>query len=203
MISFKQFLNEEEQEKDMEVHYPGGVYIATNLSEETATAVKEYQEKYLKQYEVNEELHCTLIYSQKPHVDELEPASYQATATFGGFDLFGPNKDTLVIELISEDLVNRNAALVEEHGFISDYKEYKPHITLAYGIECIDLNSLPAIEFQMTLEDEYIDQLDPNWGSDDEDSEDDESGTFVGKEMKKSKAEQEKETDSEEEEESN
>ena len=144
MKTFKQFIieNESEETEIEEVQYPGGVYISVKLSEETEKAVKDYQEKYLKQHKINEELHCTLIYSQKPYVDEIEPASYSATGTFQEFSLFGEKEDTLVVEINSQDLARRNEELVDEHGFISDFGEYKSHVTLSYGVENIDLNSL-------------------------------------------------------------
>ena len=196
MISFKEFMNEdEESEENLEVHYEGGVYIACNLAEESRIVFEEYQKQFLKTATVNEELHCTLIYSQKPHVDEIEPESYKAIATFGSFELFGPKEDTLVVTLISEDLIRRNERLVDEHGFISDYDEYKPHITLAYGVENIDLNSLPDIDFQITLEEEYVEPLNPDWANDNDDDKGNEEETFAGKEMAKIKSKEEKEED--------
>jgi len=193
MRTFRQYVNEElaQSEENIEINYPDGVYIAVSPDESTAVAIQKYQEKYLKQYKVNDELHCTLIYSQKPHVDIIEPASYSAVATFESFELFGPKQDTLVIKLNSKELERRNELLSEENGFISDYDEYKAHITLAYGIENIDLNSLPAIEFSMTLQDEYVEALDTDWANDSEDSED-ESGTLTGKALKKMKDDEEK-----------
>ena len=192
MRTFGQYVNEElaQSEEDTEVNYPSGVYIAVSPDEITTDAIQKYQEKYLKQYKVNNELHCTLIYSQKPHVDIIEPASYSAIATFESFELFGPKQDTLVIKLNSKELERRNKLLSEENGFISDYDEYQPHITLAYGIENIDLNSLPAIEFSMTLQDEYVEPLDTDWANDSDDE--DESGTLTGKALKKMKDDEEK-----------
>jgi 2'-5' RNA ligase len=187
MRTFKEFVFENDNEsEDNTIHYPEGVYIACKLSEESEKAVREYQEKYLKQFEINEELHCTLIYSKKPQVDEIIPSSYQATCTFNQFELFGPKSDTLVIELISNEMIRRNEELVKEHKFVSDYSEYKPHITLSYGVENIDLNSLPSIDFMITLQDEYVEELNTDWDSNSEES-GEESGTIVGQALKKIK----------------
>ena len=190
MKTFKQYIKEnEESEENTEIHFPNGVYIAVTPDEATINAIKEYQKKYLKQHKINEELHCTLIYSQKPHVDEIESNSYQATATFNQFELFGPKSNILVIELISKELEARNNKLVQEHGFISDYNEYKPHITLAYDVEGLDLNSLPPIEFSMTLQDEYVEPLNTDLANDSDDES--ESGTLAGKALAKMKKEEE------------
>ena len=188
MKTFKEFiLEQEETEESDEIHFPGGVYISVKLAPETEAAVKEYQEKYLKGQKINESLHCTLIYSKKPQVDNIEPASYSATGTFQEFNLFGPDSDTLVVEINSPDLTRRNEELVQEYKFVSDFGEYKSHVTLSYGIENIDLNSLPAMEFAFNFIEEAIEPLDTNWNGDgdDEDEEgEDENGTMVGKALK-------------------
>lgn len=160
MKTFKEFLKEE---TDNTVLYPNGVYIAVRPDESTTIAIKEYQEKFIKQHEINEDLHCTLIYSQKPQIEEVQTESYFATCTFDSFDLFGPKKDTLVLRLNSSELERRNKLLSNKYGFISDYDEYKPHITLAYGVANIDLNSLPPIEFMMVLTNEEVGHLDINY----------------------------------------
>jgi len=144
--------------------YPAGVYIAVSPDEVTAKAITEFQEKYLKGQDINEELHCTLIYSKEPYKEEIEPESYNAVGTFKGFNLFGPENDTLVIEVESQDLTNRNAKLVEKYGFISDFDEYRSHITLSYKFTG-DINSLPDIDFMFTLCDEYVEPLDEDWAS--------------------------------------
>jgi len=174
-----------------EIFYPGGVYISVKLSEETEALVKEYQEKYLKGVDINEELHLTLIYSKQPEVNEIEPAEYTAVGTFQEFNLFGEKSDTLVAEINSFDLLRRNEILTQEYKFISDFDEYKSHVTLAYGVENIDINSLPPMDFGFTFENETVEQLDLDWAGSGDDS-DDESSTIVGKALKKMKKDAEK-----------
>jgi hypothetical protein len=189
MKTIKEFIQEREEvqkEEEIEITYPGGVYISVKLSEETELAVQEYQAKYLKGQKINEKLHCTLIYSKRPQVEEIQPGEYQAIGTFQEFNLFGPDEDTLVVEINSQDLLRRNEELTQEYKFISDYDEYKSHITLSYGIENIDLNSLPAMDFAFIFENEEVEPLDTNWAGNGEDGEE-ESGTLVGKAMAKVK----------------
>jgi len=203
MKTFKQYINENEeidnQELDNsdipEIFYPEGVYISVKLSEETETLVKEYQEKYLKGQDINEELHCTLIYSKKPHVEEIEPGEYTAIGTFQEFSLFGPDENILVVEVNSQDLFRRNEELVQEYKFISDFDEYKSHITLSYGVENIDLNSLPPMDFAFKFQDEAVEPLNTNWAGDDDDTGEDGEGTLVGKALAKQKNKKEKSED--------
>jgi hypothetical protein len=188
MKTFKEYILEnEEQEENNGIFYPGGVYISVKLSEETEKAVNEYQEKYLKGQKINEELHCTLIYSKKPYVDEIEAMEYTAVGTFKEFNLFGPEEDTLVVEINSQDLTRRNTELVEEYRFISDFGEYKSHVTLSYDIENIDLNSLPPMDFAFTFINEAVEPLKLNWNGTGDNSDNEESGTLAGKALKKMK----------------
>jgi hypothetical protein len=188
MKTFKEFVleNEEQEKMENEIHFPGGVYISVKLSEDTQKAVREYQEKYLKGHKINEELHCTLIYSKKPYVDDIEPKDYTAIGTFQEFSLFGLKEDTLVAEINSQDLTRRNAELTEEYGFISDFDEYKSHITLSYDIENIDLNSLPPMNFAFTFVNETVEELDLDWNGTGED-EDEESSDKEDPKQKKDK----------------
>jgi len=153
---FKDFL--------IEAYYKKGVYIATDLTKESQNLIKQYQKDNLNG-DLNDELHCTLIYSQKPQQDLIQPKKYTYKAKAIGFSLFGPDKDTLVINLESEDMVKRNNELSKEYGFISDYDEYRPHITLSYKSTGIDLENLPKLNETLYLTNEYIEQLDTEWSN--------------------------------------
>ena len=145
--------------------YKNGVYIATKLSKESEYKIKEYQEKYLSQYDCNNELHCTLIYSKKPLNKDVLTKEYKYKGIFKDFQLFGPENDTLVIELNSPEMTKRNNELKDEYGFISDFSDYKPHVTLSYDCKDIYLKTLPKIDFDIYLEDEYIEPLNTEWSS--------------------------------------
>ncbi len=196
MKTFKEYILETDintEEDKLSIEYPNGVYISVKLSEETENYVKEYQRKYLKNQKINKELHCTLIYSQKPQVDEIIPSSYKAIGTFQEFNFFGPDNNTLVVEINSQDLRRRNEELVEKYGFISDFDEYKSHVTLSYEVENVDLNSLPPMDFVFNFEDESVEHLDKSWGDSENEDEDEEEGTEIGKALKKMKDSVEKE----------
>jgi len=191
MKTFKEYIstiresdqNDENTKDDEKINYPGGVYISVKMTEESQIALNEYTSKYLKDAELNEELHCTLIYSKKEQKEEIEPKIYNVTGTFLNFSKFGEDKDTLVAELNCPDLVERNKELVKEYGFISDYDEYKPHFTISYNAKDIDINSLPDIDFAINFNEETIEELNTDW-KDGEDGEDGD-GTLVGNALKK------------------
>lgn len=152
--------------KDMiNERYPGGVYIAMKPTPKTLSKIEDYIKTNLKDVETNKDIHCTLIYSQKKLKGNVVTMKHIAEGSFAGFELFGPNKDTLVIKLDSPDLIRRNDALVKQYDFISDYEEYRPHVTLAYGCEGINLKKLPPLDFTLYFTNEYVEPLDTDWAN--------------------------------------
>lgn len=193
MKTFKQFLLEEiEDEIEDEIKYPKGVYISVNIQEESKIALGSYMEKYLSFYNNLEldDLHCTIIYSAKELKEEVLLKDYKLIANFNRFSKFGDDKNILVIEINSETLVNRNKELTKEYGFVSDYDEYKPHITLSYSVEDLDINSLPPLDFAIYLCDESIEELQED--KDESDEIEFNSDTMVGKALDSMKTKKEK-----------
>jgi len=150
---FKDIINE---------NYPGGVYVAMKPTPDTLSKIESYIEANLKDLEINDEIHCTLIYSKKALKSEVRTLNYLSEATFQSFDLFGPDKNILVIKLESRDLIRRNNSLTSRYNFISDFDEYQPHVTLAYNCEDIDIEKLPPLDFTLFFADEYVEPLDLN-----------------------------------------
>jgi len=173
MKTFKEFLKEDlyvydDKEIDDTVHYPKGVYISVSLSDISKQYIEEYCNKYLSSYkntEINHDLHCTIIYSKKEQKEEVNTKEYKYLANFSKFSKFGENKDILVMELDCDMLIERNKELVNEYGFVSDFEEYKPHITIAYKTD-VDINYLPPFDKIIELENEKVEELDEDWASD-------------------------------------
>jgi 2'-5' RNA ligase len=172
MKRFKEFLKEDaymrdDKEIDNTVHYPKGVYVSVSLSDISKQYIEEYCNKYLSssKTEINYDLHCTIIYSKKEQKEEVKTKEYKYLANFSKFSKFGENKDVLVMELDCDMLIERNKELVDEYGFISDFEEYKPHITIAYKSD-IDVNYLPPFDKIIELENEQVEELDEDWASD-------------------------------------
>jgi len=190
MMSYSNFLFEDNTENE-EINYPDGVYISVKMRDESLIALKNYADKYLNGYDFNLDQHCTLIYSKKEQKELIESKEYDAIGTFLHFSKFGKEGETLVAELNCDLLVNRNKELVKKYGFVSDYDEYKPHFTLVYDAQDIDINSLPAIDFALNFYDETVEPLNENWKNTKD--KDNESDSLVGKALAKMKKDEEAE----------
>ena len=87
------------------------------------------------------------------------------------------------MEIDSPDLEKRNKILTDKYDFISDYNEYKSHITLSYN-STLDINALPPFDFGLEFVDESVEQLEVDWVSK-KDKDDGQSDTLVGKALDK------------------
>jgi 2'-5' RNA ligase len=145
--------------------YEKGVYMSLKLVNGSDEVFKKYIEENLSEYKPTPDPHLTLIYSKKPFDGEIKTVDYEATGIITKFSLFGDKEKALVAEIDSNDIKDRNRTLVEKYGFISDFDEYRPHITLVYGIEeDFDLSSLPKFPSPLTFGKETVEELDLSWG---------------------------------------
>lgn len=147
-MTFREFLELETQE-----HYTG-VYMALKLSKYSERELKEFCEPL---YDLDENLHCTLIYSNKPFIGKIEVKDYSIIVKPKKFSLFGENNDILVLEVESSELMNRNRELMQQYGFIQDWG-YNPHITLVTNF-IGDIKSLELPIFNIVLEKEFLEAL--------------------------------------------
>lgn len=148
-MNFRDFLGLADEE-----HYPG-VYMALKLSKNSERELKEFCE--ILDENLDEDLHCTLIYSDKPFIGKIEVRDYSIIVKPKKFSLFGENNDILVLEVESSELMNRNRELMQRYGFIQDW-EYNPHITLVTNFSG-DIESLELPVFDIVLEKEYLEAL--------------------------------------------
>lgn len=155
-MNFKETLLEQ-------VIFPEGVYISLSMTSESSEKVKEYCRRVLPDMKLNEHQHLTLIFSKKPSNEMPILKQYKTRVKFKGFSLFGPNKDTLVAEVESVKLVDRNKELVKKYNYVSDYDEYKPHFTLGYGVSGLDLDILPPLDFVIEFDQERVERLNLDW----------------------------------------
>ena len=156
-MSFKEYNRVDEQ-----VLYENGVYISVSADSKTQQKLKQYCNAY--GIELTDSLHITLIYSQAPLNTQPLLKNYRVNTAVKGFSLFGLKEDVLVIKIDSPKLIGRNAKLIQENGFISDWDEYEPHMTLQWGYKG-DISKLPEIDFPITVELETVENLDPSWAS--------------------------------------
>jgi hypothetical protein len=153
MNNFLNYLNENEK----------GTYAAVRF-EGTEEKVK-----YLKNTgipNVNEDLHCTILYSRKycPNYKPLDMTDgyyyEEAIAYPDHLDIFKDKegKNCLVLILRSNWIVKRHKDLMKEHNATYDFPEYNPHITLSYDIGDFDYKD---IEKDLIKSDEFY-KLDIN-----------------------------------------
>ncbi len=116
------------------------------------------------------DLHCTLIYSAKDHSNlSISSLGIDVSKKFIGMvdkiTVWEHNDNKYFgIILKSDDLVVENTRLME-YGFVSDFEEYMPHITLQYGtiINLVDEdlrklnNELKGVD--VVLSSEYVEGL--------------------------------------------
>lgn len=77
------------------------------------------------------------------------------------FSIFGKDKNYLVLEVNSNFASNRSeyAKLL---GAVSDFDDYKPHVSLAKDSGITDPRDLPPIDFNLYLHREEVSKIDPN-----------------------------------------
>lgn len=85
-----------------------------------------------------DEMHVTILYGihsdSSEEVNKYISSKKPITVKLGEVDVFtNPEKfDVVVIKVVSDELSALNAKLTDKVEFTNKYKEYKPHITLAY-----------------------------------------------------------------------
>lgn len=133
-----------------------GSYIAVKPDEKTKEKIKEITKKLkLKNPIPVDELHVALMYSEgkgKPDFFASPDKEYEAIGS--GFALFGDDKDTLVITLISPDLHQRFEDL-SYRGFVHSYEKYRPHISLTYDYKGEKLDESLVDDLRFIFTDEY------------------------------------------------
>ncbi len=127
------------------VEFKNGVYCCCNPSQETKDAIKSFCAAYDVPNPLSaKDLHCTLIYSDKvdPDFESISTYDKPIEAKFKGFDLFGEDKNTLVILLDSPDLQARHKELMDKYDLNYSWDDYAPHVSLSYDAKDFDISKL-------------------------------------------------------------
>lgn len=123
IISFEDYLN----------IMKNGVYLGVRPDEQSTKTLMAVQSDVLSgsQATPHDDFHVTLIYSkQKGAIPQLSPfAFYDAEIT--GFDLFGDERNVLVVRLACPGLDRRHQELLNS-GLTHTYPDYNAHLTLTY-----------------------------------------------------------------------
>lgn len=113
-----------------------------------------------------DKIHTTLIYSRvKLHEMEQMGKTNASMLSFKpiGFGIFN---SALVLLIDAPELVELHESLKKEFGATHDYEDYRPHVTLSYGIdEGFDLSSLNLPSFDLQPSIIYFEALNTDWMS--------------------------------------
>lgn len=88
------------------------------------------------------DFHVTLVYSKSPFLWDYEDMNRETLVIRGGersVEVFGD--DALVLRISSPELTARHKELIAM-GAVTDYPDYKPHITLTYQAKGIDVSQI-------------------------------------------------------------
>lgn len=147
--------------RDFFLHNQNGTYICKKPNDRSTKMILELQTKLGLENAIEfNDLHTTLIYSKRGNA-LVELSNEPAWAECARFALFGPEQNVLVIELISTDLHNRQQKLMSEGSFISDWPDYKPHVSLSYNYSGELPDSSLLKDFMLIFEKEEMNPLKP------------------------------------------
>lgn len=114
-----------------------GCYIAVKYNSYSVKKIIEIAENYqVPNIIPSDKFHTTLIHSTKgaENVEIYSDAEYIVLPDKLDIWTSKSGEKCLVLKVYSKQLVDRNKELMDKYQFISDYDEYKPHITFSYDI---------------------------------------------------------------------
>jgi|SRR5579859_1265484 len=143
-----------------------GLYVGMRVLEPSCSQIKEHCRSAgipIAESAGERRLHTTVLYSRKPCPNFVAEQAIVHGAEFICYELFNKRHDSnqkvLVIKLNAPTIVARHLTLMAEHNATFDFPVFTPHITIADGYSG-DINSLPTINFPITLGLEYSEELD-------------------------------------------
>lgn len=147
-----------------------GTFVGVKFDPETCEMLRKFAEDNdIPNPVPSDDYHCTVIYSKKylPNMKAQGKLDDDIVANPKDFDLFGEDKDSLVLKLDAPDLVKRHKDLMKEHGATYDFDEYIPHVTLSYDAPDFDLDDLDPDDLgTLVVVEEYSEDIDPDFKND-------------------------------------
>lgn len=113
-----------------------------------------------------DDMHVTIAYSKTP-VDWMKMGtSPDVVAVMPGgmrfLELFGEEKNALVLGFTSKDLSDRHAFMCDQ-GASWDWPDYQPHITITYHTADVDVKQMQAYPGLIILGPEVFERIEENW----------------------------------------
>lgn len=145
-----------------------GTFVGIRFGSKTISRLTKWlEEQNISNLTPGHEMHCTIILDEKKKFNwdcedyknrlKIDPSTYK-------LDLFGPEKDILVITFNCHDLSQRHESGIIEHNITWEFPEYIPHITLCQEAKGIDLSQIALPKFPLYVSHEYKQDYDkPTW----------------------------------------
>ena len=106
--------------------------------------------------------HSTVWYTESKHIIKNGEKEVYVEAFPKKFSLFGEDKNVLVLEVTSDDLINMHIYYGEKYDMVGTYDDYKPHITLSYNYSGEDLDNLELPNIDLIADKLMIKDVDEN-----------------------------------------
>lgn len=152
--------------EDVTEKYADGVYCSARPTQSTIDALKSFCAAYDIPNPISgSEMHTTIIYSRQGNPDFTCIPEYETEikAKFSGFDMFGKDKDSLVVKMKSPELQKRHKSMMKEFDLVYDFDEYIPHITLSYDAAGFDISKLDDYHGDLMFSGEDENELEKDW----------------------------------------
>ena len=145
-----------------------GIYVAVKISRNSKRCLQQITNQYTIPNMISfSKLHATIVFSRK--FDHIVPNSANRfKGIITGYKIFltRDNKNGLVVEFDSKDLVNRHAELISMYDLTYEFDTFIPHFTLSYDVgDNFDVIKLPIPNCPIVFESEYVEPLDLNWAN--------------------------------------
>jgi 2'-5' RNA ligase len=153
---------------------PSGVYVCVRPDRKTRDKIFEFfKDQDIPDLIAPSEYHVTLMYAPDQELDDYKddiPEDVSADtgfddsiAKFGGYALYGEDKDCLVMKLDS-DMLHRMHDRLAKLGLKPTFSEYSPHLTLSYQGKDVDIDKLanPDFEFKF-MSDQEVNAIDKDY----------------------------------------
>lgn len=140
-----------------------GTYAGVRFCNRTVERLERFVDEN-KIPNANTNWHVTLLYSRK-HLPNFVPIEHyqQPMIAYASNVNLWPNKDgekrVLVLEIHCPELYQRHHQLMMKHGATYDFDVYKPHATLSYNAEGVNVDELPVFDKPLKIIGEYQETL--------------------------------------------
>jgi 2'-5' RNA ligase len=143
-----------------------GTFVGVRLTSDSAKKVLHWlAENKIKDPVTKEELHVTLLLDKHSPIDH-KPVRYDPPLVTDlesyKIELFGQDKDILVLTFECPQLESRHMSLRKKYGVSWDWPTYSPHMTLTYKVQEVT-EPLEPPTFVIELDQEYVSEFDPSW----------------------------------------